>query len=77
MGVVFWDVTPCTVLDTVGLLYTDPSLSLSLSLFDVYGASDHIRVMTFSIEASRSHSDTPHSVESLWTSDQPDAETST
>ena len=29
------------------------------------------------IEASRSHSDTSHSVELLWTSDQPDAETST
>jgi hypothetical protein len=29
------------------------------------------------IEASRSHPDTPHSVELLWTSDQPDAETST
>jgi hypothetical protein len=29
------------------------------------------------IEASRSHSDTPHSVGLLWTSDQPDAVTST
>ena len=29
------------------------------------------------IEASRSHSDTPHSVRLLWTSDQHDAETST
>jgi hypothetical protein len=29
------------------------------------------------IEASRSHSDTPHSVGLLWKSDQPDAETST
>jgi len=29
------------------------------------------------IQASRSHSDTPHSVGLLWTSDQPDAETST
>jgi hypothetical protein len=28
------------------------------------------------IEASRSHSDTPHSVGFLWTSDQPDAENS-
>jgi len=28
------------------------------------------------IEASRSHSDTPHSVGLLWTSDQPVAETS-
>jgi hypothetical protein len=29
------------------------------------------------VVASRSHSDTPHSVGLLWTSDQPDAETST
>jgi hypothetical protein len=29
------------------------------------------------IEASRSHSDTPHSLGLLWTSDQPDAKTST
>jgi len=29
------------------------------------------------IEASQSHSDTPHSVRLLWTSDQPDAQTST
>ena len=29
------------------------------------------------IKSSRSHSDTPHSVGLLWTSDQPDAEVST
>jgi len=29
------------------------------------------------VEASHSHSDTPHSVWPLWTSDQPDTETST
>ena len=29
------------------------------------------------VEASRSHSDTPHSVGLLWTTDQSDAETST
>ena len=29
------------------------------------------------IETSRSHSDTPHSIRLLWTSDQPDAVTST
>jgi len=28
------------------------------------------------IQASRSHSDTPHSIGLLWTSDQPDSETS-
>jgi hypothetical protein len=31
----------------------------------------------FIVEGSRSHSDTPHSVELLWTNDQPDAATST
>jgi hypothetical protein len=31
----------------------------------------------FIIKASRSHSDTPHSVRLLWTSDRPDAEPST
>jgi hypothetical protein len=31
----------------------------------------------FIIEDSRSHSDTPHSIGLLWTSDRPDAETST
>ena len=30
-----------------------------------------------SLEASRSHSDTPHSLGLLWTRNQPDAETST
>ena len=29
------------------------------------------------VEASRSHSDTPHSLGFLWTSDQPDTKTST
>jgi hypothetical protein len=29
------------------------------------------------IDSSRSHSDTPHSVGLLWTSDEPDADTST
>jgi len=29
------------------------------------------------VEDSRSHSDTPYAVGLLWTSDQPDAETST
>jgi hypothetical protein len=29
------------------------------------------------VEVSRSHSDKPHSVGLLWTSDQPDAQTST
>jgi len=42
------------------------------------GSLFRIRVMTFLYGASRLHSlDTPHSVGLLWTSDQPDAETST
>jgi len=91
MRVVLRDVTPWAVLGrpTVGLLYTvlslthththtlSLSLSLSLSLTHFYGASGRIRVMVFSIEASRLHSGIPHSVERLWTSDRPDAETST
>ena len=36
-----------------------------------------VRQGLLTIEASRSHSDTPHSVRLLWTSDQHDAETST
>jgi len=40
------------------------------------GAAHGIRVMVPRYGASRSHSlDTPHSVELLWTSGQPDAET--
>jgi len=35
------------------------------------------RVTTLIIDASRSHSDTPHSIGLLWTSDQPVAENST
>ena len=40
-------------------------------------ASAPFRVMATPYEASRSHSDTPHSIEFLWISDQPDAETYT
>jgi len=36
-----------------------------------------IIIIIIIIEASRSHSDTPQSVGLLWTSDQPDPETST
>jgi len=64
-GWIFWDVTPCVVLDrhNVGLLNTVPSLththththlSLSVSLF--YVASSRIRFMVFSIEVLRKHS---------------------
>jgi len=41
-------------------------------------ASTRLRVMASPYRASRSHSlDTPHPVGLLWTSDQPDADTST
>jgi hypothetical protein len=40
-------------------------------------AQQPLVVQGHSIEASRSHLDTPESVRLLWTSDQPDAETST
>jgi hypothetical protein len=36
-----------------------------------------IIIIIIIIEASRSHSDTPQSVELIWTGDQPDAQTST
>ena len=38
---------------------------------------DTVPVRDLIMEASPSHSDTPHSVAPLWTSDQPVAETST
>jgi hypothetical protein len=52
----------------------------------IYSPTDPLRIYTFhflfffsngSTAPSRSHSDTPHSVGLLWTSDQPVAETST
>jgi hypothetical protein len=49
-----------------------PLFHLSMTQHPVVGHGFHI------IEASRSYTlDTPHSVGLLWTSDQPDAETST
>jgi len=46
-------------------------------LFFFFGASTRFRVMASPYMASRSHSfNTPQSVALLWTSDQPDAETS-
>jgi hypothetical protein len=42
-----------------------------------YGATVHIGPGLFNVEASRLYSDTLYSVETVWTSDQPDAETST
>ena len=42
-----------------------------------HGTKDLVDHGHLIIEVSRSYSDTPHSVGLLWTSDQPDAETST
>ena len=42
-----------------------------------HGATALVGQDLFIIEASRSHSDTPHSVELLWKSDHPDAGNST
>jgi len=65
-GSLFWDMALYAVLNrpNVGLLYTvlslTHSLSLSLSLSHplFHVASARIRVVVFSIEALRSHSDT-------------------
>jgi len=46
-------------------------------IFFYNGATAPVGQGLLLIEDSRSHSDTPHSVVLLWTSDQPDAETST
>jgi len=43
----------------------------------LFFAPTRFRVMASSDGTSRSHSDTPHSVGLLWTSDRPEAETST
>jgi len=52
-------------------------LSRKPKLDFVYSATDPVGQGLLIIEASRSHSDTPHSVGLLWTSDQPVAENST
>jgi hypothetical protein len=52
------------------------SVTCSLYTFFPCGASTLFLVMASLYRASRSHSDTPHSLGLLWTSDQPDAEAS-
>jgi len=42
-----------------------------------HGSSSLMDPAVLNVEISLSHSDTQHSVEHLWTSDQPDAESST
>jgi len=46
-------------------------------ILSYHGATDLVVKGLNIVEDSLSHSDAPHSVELLWTSDQPDAETST
>ena len=77
MGMVFWHVTPCAVLDrpNIGLLYTILSLSLSfsypsMSLLPLFGSWS-------SLSRLYNHTQTPHSVEHFWMSDHRDAESST
>ena len=48
-----------------------------LILFFLQGSTAPVGQVLLIFQASRSHSDTPHSVELLWTSDQSDADTST
>jgi hypothetical protein len=45
--------------------------------FFSHGLTDLLGLGFLIVDYPRSHSDTPHSVGHLWTSDQPDAETST
>ena len=77
------DLITCTIF---GEDYRSPSSSLcsfvhspvTSSLFFHLGAhSPPVGQGLLIVEDSRSHSDTPHSLGLLWTSDQPDAETST
>jgi hypothetical protein len=56
---------------------SDYHIKISYSLFFFMAQQSLVGQGLLIIEASRSHSDTPHSVGRLWTSDQPDAETST
>jgi hypothetical protein len=50
---------------------------MSLGNFILHGAAALMDQSLLTIEASRSHSDTPHSVRLFWTSDQLVAETFT
>jgi hypothetical protein len=54
-------------------LVTSGKYSICFCFMTLGPGSPHLLI----IEDSRSHSDTPHLVELRWTSDQPDAETST
>jgi len=46
-------------------------------LYFFHGSAAIVGISLFVFEVSRSHSDTPHSVGLLWTSDRPNTETST
>jgi len=63
-------VTPISQIESPPLCSTKMFFSFPMAQQPLVSQGFHI------IEASRSHSDTPHSVGLPWTSDQPDAETS-
>ena len=50
---------------------------MSQGNFILHGATALVEQSPLTIEASRPHSDTPHSMRLFWTSDQPVAETFT
>jgi hypothetical protein len=58
-------------------LCTTKFLSFFLSFFLILKSFYLIIVSVKSYCCTKSHSDTPHSVGLLWTSDQPDAQTAT
>jgi len=66
---------PLQTLRTYGNL--DESKTPEILLFSPWQNSPPVGQGFLNVEASRSHSDTPHSVGLLWTNEQPDAETST
>ena len=57
-------------------IYTKSHLTYLLSFF-FRGTTAPVGLGLLNVEASRSHSDAPHLIRFLWTSDQTDAETST
>ena len=56
--------------------YTKMCVYVKIIVFVLYSSTAPVG-LDLLYEVPRSHSDTPHSVGLLWTSDQPDAQTST
>ena len=71
-----WNVWKWNVIDCSEVLQTFKDIHQLAVLF-YHGASVPVGQGLLNVEDSWSHSDTLHSVGLLWTSDQPDAETST